>query len=343
MSKISSKINLNQARLIDKLIKTLSDEIERTSDADRRIKFVYELGTLLSDEIERTSDTGRRSILNNKLTVLLSDEIERTSDTGRRIRLVNSLKNLYQQESRRKENDVERKKMIEMAGHILRQEIVWQEDVILENNLEKEKILRKLQDKGEKSKISMDEALGKVDKEIVGAEKIKTDLINNLISIYGECDDSSKEKRPEKKGWGFHEVEITDVRFFNSVNEETNIFRTGEKFVAKIRYLAHKKIKMPLFGIAIHTENGVRITGPNTTFSRQTIDEIEGEGEVHFITETLPLLAGTYLFSVGVYDLLATYPYDQHYECYKFRVINKDIKDRYGIIHMPCKWKHAKL
>ncbi len=128
---------------------------------------------------------------------------------------------------------------------------------------------------------------------------------------------------------------IVDVNFFNDHNK-SNVFQTGDRFIAKIRYRTSKRIEKPVFGVAIYKDY-IHLSGPNTKFSNINIDFIDGEGEIDFIIDDLPLLDGDYQFSVSIYDYLCKYPYDHQHCTFGFKVENATIKN-YGIIHIPGKW-----
>ena len=144
-----------------------------------------------------------------------------------------------------------------------------------------------------------------------------------------------------KDRWGIGEVEITEVRFFGRGGEEKYIFRTGEILVAKIKYSTKQRIEKPVFGVAIHRNDGTHITGPNTKFHNNVIESIEGEGIVEYIVDSLPLLNGTYLFTAAVYDFACVIAYDHHERRFTFKVEDEDKKD-YGIFYIPCRWKYGK-
>lgn len=146
---------------------------------------------------------------------------------------------------------------------------------------------------------------------------------------------------PPKDRWGSGEVEITEVRFFAQNGEEKYIFRTGDTLVAKIKYFAKQRIEKPVFGVAIHKNDGTHITGPNTKLHNNVIESIEGEGIVEYIIDSLPLLNGTYLFTAAVYDFACVNPYDHHEKRFTFKVEDDSRKD-YGIFYIPCRWKYGK-
>jgi lipopolysaccharide transport system ATP-binding protein len=138
--------------------------------------------------------------------------------------------------------------------------------------------------------------------------------------------------------WGSMQAEILDVRFYDHQGQERQAFCTGDTFVARITYDAHDRIERPMFGVAIHNDQGVHISGPNTVFSDYPIPWIEGRGTIDYIIESLPLLEGTYFFSAAIYDHTGTHPYDHHQLKYVFRVRPGRVKERYGVFYIPSRW-----
>jgi ABC-type polysaccharide/polyol phosphate transport system ATPase subunit len=143
-----------------------------------------------------------------------------------------------------------------------------------------------------------------------------------------------------RKRWGSGEVEITEVRFLDKDSRERHVFRTGEPLVACIHYIAHRRVEKPVFGVAIHRSDGVQVNGPNTKFAGYPIDAIEGEGEIHYIIESLPLLEGTYQFSATCYDYACAHPYDHHHRIYTFRVQRGEVREEFGVLYIPSRWEH---
>ncbi len=148
-------------------------------------------------------------------------------------------------------------------------------------------------------------------------------------------------QEPEKpiNRWGSREIEITEVKFLNKRGNETFIFKTGEMMIVRMKYNAKQRIEKPVFGIAIHRNDGTHITGPNTKVHNQVIDHVEGEGEIEYIIDSLPLLEGTYLFTAGVFDYMCVVPYDYHNMRFTFKVAKGDVKD-YGIFYIPGRWRY---
>ncbi len=151
--------------------------------------------------------------------------------------------------------------------------------------------------------------------------------------------DTAEKVEPPKDRWGSGEVEITEVKFFAENGEEKYIFETGESIIVRMKYTAKQRIDKPVFGIAIHRNDGVHINGPNTKTSGYPIEFIKGEGEIDYTIRSLPLLDGTFQLSAAVYDDTRTHAYDHHDRKYKFKVIRGKIMDDLGVFYIPCKWE----
>lgn len=140
--------------------------------------------------------------------------------------------------------------------------------------------------------------------------------------------------------WGSHEAEIVRVQFLDKEGRETRTFKTGQTFIARMHYIAHQPIQNPQFGIALYHSSGCHISGPNTDFAGQPIEAIEGGGFIDYVIPELPLLKGTYLFSASIYGDRGSHAYDHHHQAYALRVVeSKQIKERYGMFHIPSHWR----
>ncbi len=140
--------------------------------------------------------------------------------------------------------------------------------------------------------------------------------------------------------WGSGEAEITRVEFVNGCGEPTSEFKTGQAFAARIHYRAEQRVPSPMFGVAIHREDGLHVNGPNTVFSDQHIEAIEGDGVVEYVVPALLLLDGNYFFTAAIYDQAGIHAYDHHHMRYTFSVVPGGVKERYGAFYIPSRWEH---
>ncbi len=139
--------------------------------------------------------------------------------------------------------------------------------------------------------------------------------------------------------WTTGEVAITDVRFIGVEGGETALFKTEEPFTLRIFYKADRRLVKPVFGVALYTENGTQINGPNTRFGGLDIPAIEGTGYVDYHVDKLPLLTGRYDVTVAVTGSEMTDIYDHQHRAYSFAVQpTPGLSERYGLVFIPSEW-----
>ncbi len=144
---------------------------------------------------------------------------------------------------------------------------------------------------------------------------------------------------------GNRKIEIHKVELENAEGREQKVFETGDTVILRMYYRANQPVQEPIFGVAIHRQDGAHITGPNTQFSGEIIPRVEGEGMVEYRIPSLPLLEGLYYFSVAATNRSDTEMFDYHDRAYAFRVLNnpEKMKERYGLIAVGGEWKHTQF
>ncbi len=92
--------------------------------------------------------------------------------------------------------------------------------------------------------------------------------------------------------------------------------------------------------MAIHRQDGVHITGPNTDFAGLVLPAFENHGTITYTIPSLPLLEGLYHISVAAHNQSDTEIYDYHDRRYSFRIINDDrrVGERYGLMTLRGEW-----
>jgi len=172
-----------------------------------------------------------------------------------------------------------------------------------------------------------------------------------VASYLGGSDDSvqslsTRRQRVRGQRWGTKEVELTDVRIVDGDGQAKQVFATGEPLQVRMRYIAHKRVRQPVFGMAFHSGDGAWINGSNTMTSGQDVDWVEGAGEVTYCVDSLPLLQGSYLFTAVIYDHSKSIPraYDHWDKAFLVQVRSSDtVKETLGMFHIPCYWEHRRL
>ena len=143
----------------------------------------------------------------------------------------------------------------------------------------------------------------------------------------------------DDRHWGSGEVRIVGVRLLDGCGQEKRLFQVGESLAVKMRYHAERRVERPVFGLGIHRLDGTHISGPNTHFAGLDIPAIEGEGDVLYRVDHLPLMEGTYLLSVSAVNQTDTVTYDYHDRLYTFRVRQAGRGERYGLVSLSGEWE----
>ncbi len=141
--------------------------------------------------------------------------------------------------------------------------------------------------------------------------------------------------------YGSREIEILGVDLLDDAGARLPLARTGEPLVIQLRYKAHERIEGPVFGIALHRDDGVHLTGPNTRDVGLTIDAVDGPGAVRIRVPRMPLMEGNYELSVACYDHTLSHPFDHHHRRFPLRVRAGDVRERIGLLSLDAEWAHA--
>ena len=113
---------------------------------------------------------------------------------------------------------------------------------------------------------------------------------------------------------------------------------TRDPLTIRIRYRAPAPIPHPVIGLAIYTEGGILLTGPNTKMCGFPIDRLEGQGAIDYRIERLPLLPGRYLVSASIYDDDLVMPFDHRDRFAAFTVIEGGTGERFGLLELAARW-----
>jgi hypothetical protein len=107
----------------------------------------------------------------------------------------------------------------------------------------------------------------------------------------------------------------------------------------RLSYFADRKVEDPTFGLALYSESGSHLNGPNTRFGGLRIPSVQGAGHVDYRVEELALLAGRYDVTVAVTGPDMTEIFDIQHRKYGFSVQpTPGLPERWGIIYMPATW-----
>jgi hypothetical protein len=135
------------------------------------------------------------------------------------------------------------------------------------------------------------------------------------------------------------DVKITGVTFLDGAGESSHIFYTGQPITIRLHFNAKSRVEDPVFGLALYTENGTHINGPNTRFSGLVIPAIEGTGYADYRIEQNPLMAGRYFVTVAVTGREFTNILDHQHRANSFVVQpTPQVSERAGLVLIPAEW-----
>lgn len=133
---------------------------------------------------------------------------------------------------------------------------------------------------------------------------------------------------------------ITRIEIVDEMENPLSGITTGDTLIIRVHYRAEERIESPTFGLALHRDDDVHVTGPNTQVGRLSIDAIEGIGTVDYIVERAPLMAGRYYVSASLFDESCTLCYHYVHQLHSFLVQPRTVWDRLGVIDLGGVWRH---
>jgi lipopolysaccharide transport system ATP-binding protein len=140
--------------------------------------------------------------------------------------------------------------------------------------------------------------------------------------------------------WGSREVEIVAVDLLDAQGKPVYVVNPGSDVTIRVRYNARQVVESPVFGLAIHRNDGLHVNGPNTLDAGLDIERVYGPGAIYYRIPSLPLLSGTYEVSASCYDRSCTHPYDHHHRAYPFRVRAGSVREQLGMVWIQAEWTH---
>ena len=141
--------------------------------------------------------------------------------------------------------------------------------------------------------------------------------------------------------YGTKEVTIKKVEFLDREGRPQTIFKRGGFLQVRISYTAKKKVEEPEFSVGFDRDDVtlIKATTKEHSFSTGTI---EGDGEVLYTIEEVPLKLGRYAVTIGCWNSTGHFAYDHHENLYEVLVedgaIRGKIRERYGMVHIPATW-----
>lgn len=132
-------------------------------------------------------------------------------------------------------------------------------------------------------------------------------------------------------------IEILRVEFLDKEKNPVKSFGTGDDINARIFFQANEKVQQPIFGVAIHSQDGTHISGPNTETSNFEINEIDQDGFIDCVFKKNPFFSGMYYLTVAVYSKSSPRPFDYREKEFVFNVQSIET-NQHGAIKIETIW-----
>ncbi|MGH9189579.1 MAG: ABC transporter ATP-binding protein [Acidimicrobiales bacterium] len=134
---------------------------------------------------------------------------------------------------------------------------------------------------------------------------------------------------------GSREVEIVGFRLFDSAGTETGCQQAGGGLTVEIDYVAHVPTPHAIFGISVHSEQGVRCLDVSTESDGALGRPLPGAGTVSLCLDRLDLSGGNYHVDLGVWGAGWSPTYDYLWEAIPFKALASPSP---GILVPPRRW-----
>jgi ABC-2 type transport system ATP-binding protein len=142
------------------------------------------------------------------------------------------------------------------------------------------------------------------------------------IAQLGEQDADETPRAPTQEEKRNLRVRLHDVGIDYPKADTQRYLLPGEPLAVRLSYEAVEPTDDVVFGLAIHDVEGNLVFGSNTDFLGIDVGTLEGSGVVTFETDSVPLLDGTYLLTIGIHSHDEATVYDWREQRHQFEVMN---------------------
>jgi ABC-type polysaccharide/polyol phosphate transport system ATPase subunit len=131
-------------------------------------------------------------------------------------------------------------------------------------------------------------------------------------------------------------AQIVQVQLLDRAGKEVKDLRSGDPLSVEIAFHCHQEVASPVFGVALFRNDGAYVYGTNSAVDGLAMAPAFGPGRIRLDYRSLPLLPGTYLLSVAVFDGVDNPALDHRDQRYRFRVLGKS--GEHGVTRLPHDW-----
>jgi len=139
--------------------------------------------------------------------------------------------------------------------------------------------------------------------------------------------------------WGSGEGRISKIELLDARGRAVTTVSTGDAVTFRFHYELDDRFERPVFGMAIHTIDGVHVTGPNTREAGFVPEFLEGSGYVDLRVDRLMLVRGIYDVSVSLVDYSCLHTFDMRHRSFRFDVERGQPEEQYGVVSLGGTWE----
>lgn len=166
------------------------------------------------------------------------------------------------------------------------------------------------------------------------------DSARKVVDEYvGHVEGGQKEDEGGGSRWGSGEGRIENIELLDTSGMPVHRLRTGDPLTVRFHYHFSEPVNRPVFGLSIHTAEGVHIAGPNTRDADCVPDRLDGDGHLDFKMDSLLLVPGPYELTVAMHDYSCVHPYDFRHRLFRFEVEPGHPRESYGLVSFPGTWQ----
>jgi ABC-2 type transport system ATP-binding protein len=153
----------------------------------------------------------------------------------------------------------------------------------------------------------------------------------DTVGVEGAEGSAEDEDATPKATYRVH-VTSVDIDHPGLVRDHKSLL-PDEAMTIRVRYHATERTDDILFGIAIYDESGNYLYGTNTAILGVDVPPADGDGEMAFEFQRVPLLDGTYLVTLAIQSIDEGTVYDWREQQASFSVMNPSRTN--GIVSFP--------
>jgi len=134
---------------------------------------------------------------------------------------------------------------------------------------------------------------------------------------------------------------VERIEMLNASGAAVERVGMGEAVVLRLHYAAEDTVDQPVFGVSVHSLDGIEISRPTTSGAGVTVPPLHGEGSVDFRIDRLLLLPGNYDITATLGNgAISSGPPDRDHAL-RITVELGDAAEEHGLVSMGGHWEVA--